>query len=202
LELGTWNSALTIIGMTQDEVLQVFRESGALLEGHFILRSGLHSRQFFQCALALQQMPVVEKLGAELARKVRPLGATTVIAPAMGGLVIGQEVARQLGLRFIFSEKEDGKLVLRRGFKISLGEKILVVEDVVTKGGRVQETIDIVRANGGEVVGVAILVDRSNGTMNFGVPLFSLIALQVEAYEPAKMPPDLAAIPAVKPGSK
>jgi orotate phosphoribosyltransferase len=188
--------------MTQDEVLQVFRVSGALLEGHFILRSGLHSRQFFQCALALQQMPVVEKLGAELARKVRPLGATTVIAPAMGGLVVGQEVARQLGLRFIFSEKEDGKLVLRRGFKISLGEKILVVEDVVTKGGRVQETIDIVRANGGEVVGVAILVDRSNGTMNFGVPLFSLIALQVEAYEPAKMPPDLAAIPAVKPGSK
>jgi orotate phosphoribosyltransferase len=188
--------------MTQDEVLQVFRDSGALLDGHFILRSGLHSRQFFQCALALQQMPVVEKLGAELARKVHSLGAATVIAPAMGGLVIGQEVARQLGLRFIFSEKEDGKLVLRRGFKISPGEKMLVVEDVVTKGGRVQETINIVRANGGEVVGVAILVDRSNGMVNFGVPLFSLITLQVEAYEPAKMPPDLAAIPAVKPGSK
>jgi orotate phosphoribosyltransferase len=202
LELGTWNSALTIIGMTQDEVLQVFRESGALLEGHFILRSGLHSRQFFQCALALQQMPVVEKLGAELARKVRPLGATTVIAPAMGGLVIGQEVARQLGLRFIFSEKEDGKLVLRRGFKVSPGEKILVVEDVVTKGGRVQETVDIVRANGGEVVGVAIVVDRSNGAVNFGLPLVSLIAMQVEAYEPVNLPPDLAAIPAVKPGSK
>jgi len=188
--------------MTQDEVLQVFRDSGALLEGHFVLRSGLHSRQFFQCALALQQMPVVEKLGAELARKVRALGATTVIAPAMGGLVIGQEVARQLGVRFIFSEKEDSKLVLRRGFKISLGEKFLVVEDVVTKGGRVQETLDIVRANGGEVVGVAILVDRSNGTVKFGVPLVSLIAMQVEAYEPARMPPDLAAIPAVKPGSK
>jgi orotate phosphoribosyltransferase len=188
--------------MTQDEVLQVFRNSGALLEGHFILRSGLHSRQFFQCALALQQMPVVEKLGAELARKVRPLGVTTVIAPAMGGLVIGQEVARQLGVRFIFSEKEDGKLVLRRGFKISPGEKILVVEDVVTKGGRVQETIDIVRAKGGVVAGVAILVDRSNGSVSFGVPLASLIAMQVEAYEPARMPPDLAAIPAVKPGSK
>ena len=188
--------------MTQDEVLQVFRDSGALLEGHFILRSGLHSRQFFQCALALQQMPVVEKLGAELANQVRPLGAATVIAPAMGGLVIGQEVARQLGVRFIFSEKEDGKLVLRRGFKIAPGERILVVEDVVTKGGRVQETIDIVRANKGEVVGVAILVDRSNGTVKFGVPLVSLIALHVEAFEANKLPPDLAAIPATKPGSK
>ncbi|MEI9960180.1 MAG: phosphoribosyltransferase family protein [Limisphaerales bacterium] len=125
--------------MTKDEALQIFRDSGALLEGHFILRSGLHSRQFFQCALALQQMPVVEKLGAALAAKVRPLGAVTIVAPAMGGLVIGQEVARQLGIRFIFVEKEEGKLVLRRGFKIEHGEKILVVEDVVTKGGRVQE---------------------------------------------------------------
>jgi orotate phosphoribosyltransferase len=107
--------------MTQDQVLQVFRDSGALLEGHFILRSGLHSRQFFQCALALQQMPAVEKLGAALAAKLKPLGAVTVVAPAMGGLVIGQEVARQLGVRFIFVEKEEGKLVLRRGFKITVG---------------------------------------------------------------------------------
>ena len=137
--------------MTQDEVLKIFRDSGALLEGHFILRSGLHSRQFFQCALALQQMPVVEKLGAALAAKVKSFGAVTVVAPAMGGLVIGQEVARQLGVRFIFVEKEDGKLVLRRGFKIAPGEKILIVEDVVTKGGRVEETIYIVRANGGNV---------------------------------------------------
>ena len=137
--------------MTQDEVIQVFRKSGALLEGHFILRSGLHSRQFFQCALALQHMPDVEKLGAALAAQVRPLGVTTVIAPAMGGLVIGQEVARQLGVRFIFVEKEEGKLVLRRGFKIAAGEKLLVVEDVVTKGGRVQETMDIVRAHHGVV---------------------------------------------------
>ena len=140
--------------MTQAEVLQVFRETGALLDGHFILRSGLHSRQFFQCALALQQMPVVERLGGAMAARLRGLGATTVIAPAMGGLVIGQEVARQLGLRFIFAEKEEGKLVLRRGFKLAAGEKTLVVEDVVTKGGRVQETMEIVRAHGGEVVGV------------------------------------------------
>src|SRR3954464_14907149 len=161
--------------MTEPEALKIFRDSGALLEGHFILRSGLHSRQFFQCALALQQMPVVEKLGAALAGKLKSLGAVTVVAPAMGGLVIGQEVARQLGLRFIFVEKEEGKLVLRRGFKITPGEKILVVEDVVTKGGRAQETIDIVRANQGQIVGIAMAVDRSNGTVNFGLPAFSLL---------------------------
>jgi orotate phosphoribosyltransferase len=111
-------------------------------------------------------------------------------------------VARQLGRRFIFAEKEDGKLVLRRGFKIAPGEKILVVEDVVTKGGRVQEVIEIVRACGGDVLGVATIVDRSNGVVNFGVPLFSLIALKVEAFEADKLPEDLKAIPAVKPGSK
>ncbi len=191
-----------MFGMTQDEVLQVFRDTGALLEGHFILRSGLHSRQYFQCALALQQMPIVEKLGAALAAKVRSLRAATVISPAMGGLVIGQEVARQLGSRFIFVEKEAGKLALRRGFKIAPDEKILVVEDVVTKGGRVQETIDIARANGGVVTGVAIVVDRSNGTTNLGVPMFSLIALQVETFEPDKLPPDLAKLPPAKPGSR
>ncbi|MGA3284132.1 MAG: orotate phosphoribosyltransferase [Verrucomicrobiota bacterium] len=188
--------------MTQDEVLRIFRDTGALFEGHFILRSGFHSRQYFQCALALQQMPVVEKLGHALADKVRKLGAATVVAPALGGLVIGQEVARQLGVRFIFTEKEDGKLVLRRGFKIAPGEKILVVEDVVTKGGRVRETIDIVRTHGGNVVGVAAIVDRSNGTVNFGVSFSSLISLRVETFEPDKLPPDLAKIPADKPGSK
>src|ERR1700721_616339 len=137
--------------MTKDEAMQIFRDSGALLEGHFILRSGLHSRQFFQCALALQHMPTVEKLCEALANKVRTLDIATVISPAMGGLVLGQEVARQLQCRFIFVEKEDGKLVLRRGFKISPGEKILIVEDVITKGGRAQETIDIVRAHNGHV---------------------------------------------------
>jgi len=188
--------------MTQNEVLQVFRDTGALLEGHFILRSGLHSRQFFQCALALQQMPTVEKLGAALAAKIENFGAPTVIAPALGGLVIGQEVARQLGVRFIFAEKDEGKLVLRRGFKIAAGEKILVVEDVVTKGGRVQETIDIVRAHGGQVAGVAAIVDRSNGAVNFGVPFQALITMQVETFKPDALPPDLAKVPAVKPGSK
>ncbi|MBI3414018.1 MAG: orotate phosphoribosyltransferase [Verrucomicrobia bacterium] len=188
--------------MNDAEVLQIFRDTGALLEGHFVLRSGLHSRQFFQCALALQQMPIVEKLGAALAEKVRTLEAVTVIAPAMGGLVIGQEVARQLHARFIFVEKEEGKLVLRRGFKIAPGEKMLVVEDVVTKGGRVQETIEIVRAHGGIVACVVMVVDRSGGGVNFGVPTSSLLKLNVETFAPDKLPPDLAKVPAVKPGSK
>jgi len=188
--------------MTTAEALQLFRETGALLEGHFVLRSGLHSRQYFQCALALQQMPIVEKFGRALADKTRALGAETVISPAMGGLVIGQEVARQLGVRFVFVEKEEGKLALRRGFKIAPAEKILVVEDVITKGGRVQETIDIVRAHKGSVLGVAMMVDRSDGPINLGVPLFSLIKMNVETFEADKLPPDLATIPASKPGSK
>jgi orotate phosphoribosyltransferase len=188
--------------MTEHEIMQVFRDTGALLEGHFILRSGFHSRQYFQCALALQFMPTVEKLGAELADKVRFLKAVTVVSPAMGGLVLGQEVARQLGIRFIFVEKEDGKLVLRRGFKIREDERILVVEDVVTKGGRVQETIEIVRAHQGRLTGVAMAVDRSAGGVKFGVPTFSLLSLNVESFATDNLPADLAAIPPVKPGSK
>lgn len=188
--------------MTETEILQVFRDTGALLEGHFVLRSGLHSRQYFQCALALQHMPTVERFGADLAQKARALEAATVISPAMGGLVLGQEVARQLGIRFIFAEKEEGKLALRRGFKISKGERLLVVEDVVTKGGRVQETIDIVRANQGHLVGVAMAVDRSGGAVAFGVPTFSLLALNVATFPADQLPPDLAALPPSKPGSK
>jgi len=187
--------------MTENEILEIFRESGALLQGHFVLRSGLHSRQFFQCALALQQMPIVEKLGGALAEQVRHLEAATVVSPAMGGLVLGQEVARQLGLRFIFVEKEGGKLVLRRGFKISPDEKILIVEDVVTKGGRAQETIDIVRGHRAKAVGIAIAVDRSGGAARFDVPIFSLLSMRVETFDAGNLPPDLANVPAVKPGS-
>lgn len=188
--------------MTDSEALQIFHETGALLEGHFVLRSGLHSRRYFQCALALQDMPTVERLGAALVSKLGDLSVQTVIAPAMGGLVLGQEVARQLRCRFIFSEKEDGKLVLRRGFVISPKERILVVEDVVTQGGRVQETIQIVRAEGGELVGVAVLVDRSAGRVNFGVPLTSLLRLEVETFKPDQLPSDLVGVPVVKPGSR
>ena len=147
-------------------------------------------------------MPIVEQLGAALATKVKSLDVSTVIAPAMGGLVIGQEVARQLGVRFIFVEKEEGRLVVRRGFKIAPGEKILVVEDVVTQGGRARETIDIVRANEGVVLGLAMVVNRSNATVNLDVPTFSLLQLKVETFEADKLPPDLASTPAVKPGSK
>jgi orotate phosphoribosyltransferase len=162
----------------------------------------MHSRHYFQCALALQEMPLVERLGAALADRARPLNPRTVIAPAMGGLAIGQEVARQLGCRFIFAEKEEGKLVLRRGFRIAPEERLLVVEDVITKGGRVQETLDIVRQHRGRALAVATLVDRSDDGLDLGVPLVSLIRLRVETYDPNSLPPDLAAIPAVKPGSK
>ena len=188
--------------MTNLQALDLFKRTGALLEGHFVLRSGLHSRQFFQCALALQEMPVVEQFAAALVARVSELGTVTVVSPAMGGLVIGQEVARQLKARFLFVEKEEGKLVLRRGFKIFPNERILVVEDVVTQGGRAQETMRIVREHGGEVAGVAMLVDRSNGKVNLGVPTFSLIPLEVEAFPADKLPDDLAGTPATKPGSK
>lgn len=187
--------------MTSDEALQLFRETGALLNGHFLLRSGLHSREFFQCALALQQMPIVERFGAAIAEKARKLGATTVVAPAMGGLVIGQEIARQLGLRFIFVEKEEGSLVMRRGFKLAKDERVLITEDVVTKGGRVQETIDIVEATEASIAGITVLVDRSGGKLCFDYPLLSLIQMNVEAFEPDNLPKDLQGTAAVKPGS-
>ena len=187
--------------MTKEEILQIFRDSGALLEGHFILRSGLRSRQFFQCALALQDMPSVELLGAALASKLRAYSPVTVLAPAMGGLVIGQEVARQLGVRFVFVEKEDDILVLRRGFKIFPNEKIVIVEDVVTKGGRVSEAVSIVKKHQAEVCSIGVLVDRSNGNAKLGVPMESLLSMTVETFAADNLPEDLSGIPAVKPGS-
>ena len=187
--------------VTRDKILQIFKDSGALLDGHFILRSGLRSRQFFQCALALQDMPSVERLGATLADKLRGYAPVTVLAPAMGGLVIGQEVARQLGVRFIFVEKEEGDLVLRRGFKISPGEKLVIVEDVVTKGGRVAETIAIAREHQAEVCAIGVIVDRSNGTVDFGTPMESLLPMVVETFSTENLPLDLEGKPAIKPGS-
>lgn len=185
------------------DLLDLFRQTGALLEGHFLLRSGLHSRQFFQCALLLQNTPVAAQVCAQLADKARGLGAARVISPALGGLIVGHEVARNLGLPHIFAEKEDNKLVLRRGFVINPGDKFLVVEDVVTRGGRVQETLEIVRSRGGVPVGVVCLVDRSGGQLpDFGCPFVSLAELNVEAFDPAHLPPDLAGTPAIKPGSK
>ncbi len=188
--------------MTDAEVLQIFRDTRALLDGHFLLRSGLHSRQYFQCAVVLQYPRTAERLCRELAAKLKNAGAQTVISPAIGGLFIGHEVARALDLRHIFVEKNAaGKLELRRSFQIAPREKVLVVEDVVTKGGRVQETIDIVRGLAGEVTGVGALVDRSAGKVSFGVRLESLLRLQIETFDAAACPLCQAGTPVVKPGS-
>jgi orotate phosphoribosyltransferase len=186
-----------------EDLLSLFRKTGALLDGHFILRSGLHSRQYFQCALLLQDTEIAAKVCGWLADKLREFDYDTVISPALGGIIVGQEVGRSLGKRHIFVEKDEGKLVLRRGFQISPGEKFVVVEDVVTRGGRVQETIDIVRAHGAIVSAVGVIVDRSGKAKpDFGCPFVNLIEMNVEAYPADKLPPDLAKIPAVKPGSK
>ncbi len=147
-----------------EDLLSLFRRTGALLDGHFVLRSGLHSREYFQCALLLEHTDVAAKVCGWLADKLRQFGCDTVISPALGGIIVGQEVGRSLGKRHIFVEKDEGKLVLRRGFQILPNEKFVVVEDVVTRGGRVQETIDIVRAHGGIVSAVGVIVDRSGAT--------------------------------------
>ncbi|HEU4772149.1 MAG TPA: orotate phosphoribosyltransferase [Candidatus Udaeobacter sp.] len=185
------------------DLLSLFRQTGALLDGHFVLRSGLHSREYFQCAILLQHTEIAAKVCAWLADKVRDFNCDTVISPALGGIIVGQEVGRSLGRRHIFVEKEEGKLVLRRGFQISLNEKFVVVEDVVTRGGRVQETIDIVRAHGGVVSAVGVIVDRSGAAKpDFGCPFVSLVEMNVENFSADNLPPDLAKIPAVTPGSK
>ncbi len=189
--------------MTQDEIIALFKQTHALLDGHFLLRSGLHSRQFFQCAILLQHTPIAARVCAELAEKLKGIETDSAISPALGGMIVGHEVARALGKRHIFAEKEEGKLVLRRGFTIAPGERFLVLEDVVTRGGRVQETIDIVRAHGGVVAAVGTLVDRSGGNApDFGCPFISLVQLNPETFEPGNLPPDLAGTPAIKPGSK
>src|SRR5213076_2826418 len=186
-----------------EDILALFRKTGALLDGHFILRSGLHSRQYFQCALLLQDTEIAAKICGWLADKLRDFDCDSVISPALGGIIVGQEVGRSLGKRHIFVEKDEGKLVLRRGFKIDKGEKFIVVEDVVTRGGRVQETIDIVRRHGGLVSAVGVIVDRSgHNKPDFGCPFVSLVEMNVENFAGDNLPPDLAKIPAIKPGSK
>jgi orotate phosphoribosyltransferase len=186
------------------DVLDLFRKTGALLQGHFVLRSGLHSRQFFQCALLLQDTRAAAHVCGLLAEKLKPFEAATVISPAIGGIIVGQEIARHLGLRHIFAEKDDaGSLVLRRGFTILPNETFLVAEDVVTRGGRVQETIQIVRKHGGIVAAAGSIVDRSGGCLpDFGCPFVSLVQMNVETFEADNLPEDLASIRAIKPGSK
>ena len=186
-----------------EDLLALFRRTGALLDGHFVLRSGLHSRQFFQCALLLQHTDFAADVCGRLADKLRAIECDAVVSPALGGIIVGQEVGRALGKRHIFVEKEAGGLVLRRGFQIRPNERFIVAEDVVTRGGRVQETVDIVRANGGIVTGIGVIVDRSGGQRpDYGCPFVSLVEMNVETFEADRMPPDLAGIPAIKPGSK
>ncbi len=187
----------------QKEILEIFTRTRALLEGHFVLRSGLHSGHYFQCAQVCQRLDAVERLAELLVAKLKAHGITvdTVLAPAMGGLVIGQEVARQAKARYIFAEKENDRLVLRRGFTLAPTERVLVVEDVVTRGGRVIECLDIVKQAGGKAVGIAMLVDRSAGATRFELPAVSLLELSF-ATSPADAVPDwLARIPIQKPGS-
>ena len=187
----------------QKEILQIFTRTRALLEGHFVLRSGLHSGHYFQCAQVCQRMDAVERLAELLLEKVRAKGLKfeTVLAPAMGGLVIGQEVARQAKARYIFAEKENNVLVLRRGFTLSPNEPVLIVEDVVTRGGRVVECLNLVRAAGGVATGIAMLVDRSAGSARFDVPAISLLELSFPTYPADAVPEALARIPVQKPGS-
>lgn len=186
-----------------EDLLALFRNTGALLDGHFVLRSGLHSRQFFQCALLLQYTDIAADVCGRLAAKLRAIPCDAVISPALGGIVVGQEVGRALGKRHIFAEKDAAGLVLRRGFQIAPNERFVVAEDVVTRGGRVQETVDIVRSHGGVVAAVGVIVDRSGSNRpDYGCPFFSLVEMNVETYEADRLPPDLAAIPAIKPGSK
>ncbi len=186
---------------TQDEVLDIFKRTKALLEGHFILRSGLRSEYFFQCAQVCQYIGEVSRLIELLKPKLESVEFDTVLAPAMGGLVVGQEVARQFNKRYIFVEKVDDKLELRRGFKIAEGERVLIVEDVVTRGGRVNEAVEIVKQNGGVVAGIGVLVDRSQGNVSFEAPLHSLLELGFPTYDPDNLPEHLKNIPAIKPGS-
>jgi orotate phosphoribosyltransferase len=186
---------------TQTESLEIFTRTKALLQGHFILRSGLHSAHYFQCAQVGQHMDAVERLAGLLRAKLAGLAFSTVLAPAMGGLVIGQEVARQAKARYLFAEKENNALVLRRGFAFAPGERVLVVEDVVTRGGRVLEALAIIRREGAVPAGIAMLVDRSAGAAKFDVPAISLLELSFPTYPADQVPDWLAKIPVEKPGS-
>jgi orotate phosphoribosyltransferase len=187
----------------QKEILDIFMRTRALLEGHFVLRSGLHSGHYFQCAQVCQRMDAVERLAELLLAKLRAqsIAFDTVLAPAMGGLVIGQEVARQAKARYVFAEKENNVLVLRRGFTFAPGERVLVVEDVVTRGGRVLECLELIRPSGAICPGVGMLVDRSAGTTRFTVPAVSLLELSFPTYPADAVPEWLAKIPVQKPGS-
>ena len=188
--------------MTKEELLEMFYKSNALLEGHFLLTSGRHSNQYFQCAKVLQYMEYTTKICKVIADYFRDFEIDTVITPAIGGIVVGQEVARQLNKKFIFAERENKNLTLRRGFEISKKENILVCEDVVTTGGSVFEVIDIVKSHEANVVGVGMIVDRSNGKVDFGYSQKSTLQMEVVSYLPEECPICKTGTPLIKPGSR
>ncbi|MBT3333805.1 MAG: orotate phosphoribosyltransferase [Rhodospirillaceae bacterium] len=192
--------------MNDEDVLQHYRDAGALLEGHFILTSGLRSPTYLQCAKVLMYPDRAGALCSELASRITAsLGEGAidlVVSPAMGGVVVGYEMGRQLRCPAIFAERVDGEFVLRRGFEIPPGARVLMAEDIVTTGLSSRECIACIQDLGGEVVAASCLVDRSDGKVDVGVPLFALVGMEVPAYEADNLPPELAAIPAVKPGSR
>ena len=188
--------------MDQAEILETFKRAGALLEGHFVLSSGLHSSIYLQCAIALQSPAVAAQFGAAIAEQFREQGIETVASPAIGGLIIGYEVARQLGVRFIWTEREQGAMTLRRGFSVREGEPILVVEDVITTGGSTRETIAALVKHGAHVVAAASIIDRSGGQASVSVPRLSLATLSVPAVEPLHCEACRQGQPVTKPGSR
>ena len=190
------------MSLSKEQFLEIFEETGALLKGHFLLTSGRHSNVYFQCAKVLQYPEYTEAVCKPIVKHFQEFDIDTVIAPAIGGIIVGQEVARQLGKRCIFAEREDKDLVLRRGFTIDPGEKVLVCEDVVTTGGSVFEVINIVKQNKAEVVGVGFIVDRSNGKVKFGYPQISTIQLDAVSFTPEECELCKQGIAAIKPGSR
>jgi orotate phosphoribosyltransferase len=192
--------------MDKERVLDIFRSSGALLEGHFQLTSGYHSNRYFQCAKVLQYPAHTTALCGDLAARFDPSTIDVVIAPAMGGIIVAQEIGRQLNRRTLFTERKDGVMQLRRGFEIARGERVLVCEDVVTTGGSVNEVIGIVKEMGGIIAGVAYMVDRSNGTVKFAIDAggkqIPLMVMDVVKYDPATCPLCAQGLPVVKPGSR
>lgn len=185
-----------------EQILSIFRSSEALLEGHFVLTSGRHSRTYFQCAKVLQHPEYLTAFSIMIADEFESINPDVVISPAIGGVVLGTEVGTQLGSRTIFAERKAGKMVIRRGFEIKPGEKVLVVEDVITTGGSVREVIDLVKEVKGEIVGVGVLVDRSNGSVDLHSNQYSIIKLNAESFDNSRLPLDLARIPIQKPGSR
>ena len=186
---------------TTEYLLSIFQQTGALLEGHFLLTSGLHSPRYLQCALVLQHPPHAEWIGQQLAARFKA-GVDVVVAPAIGGILVAHETARALGVRALFTERENQAMTLRRGFRLEEGERVLVVEDVVTTGGSTRETVDAVEQAGGTVIGAGSIIDRSGGIADVGVPRSALLTLEVSTYLPEDCPLCQQGTPAVKPGSR